>query len=373
MAGIYIHIPFCKQKCSYCDFHFSTSFSSYRDRMIDALCEEIIIRKDYLSGTNLQSVYFGGGTPSLLTKEELQKIFATIHVHFNLAPDAEVTLEANPDDITENILLAWKEVGINRLSIGVQSFKQEDLDWMNRAHNVNEALNAVDLAKHAGITNITIDLIYGLPNLSNEEWLHHLEKALSMDIDHISAYCLTVEDRTALHTMVKKGQIKPAGEDQQSEQFKLLVDTLTSNGYEQYEISNFAKEKRYAVHNTSYWLGKKYLGIGPSAHSYNGIERRWNVSNNTVYLKSLGENENWYEMEILSAKDRWNELILTGLRTKFGVDLNVLKKIATPSIDFYAKIEDFQANGLMSNQEERLVLTLNGRLQADYISSELFL
>lgn len=373
MSGIYLHIPFCKQKCSYCDFHFSTTFSTYREKMIDSLCFEINLRKDYLGGKDLQSIYFGGGTPSLLTKEELKNIFSTIYKNFNLLPGAEITLEANPDDISSEQLKIWKDIGINRLSIGIQSFKQDDLDWMNRAHKVEDALTSVELAKKTGFDNITIDLIYGLPNLRNDEWKDHLEKAIALNVDHISAYCLTIEERTALHSMVKSGKIVPAGEDQQSDHFKILFETLTSNGFEQYEISNFARNKQYAVHNTSYWLGKKYLGIGPSAHSFNGTERRWNVSNNTAYIKSVGQNEIWFEREELSPKDRWNELILTGLRTKFGVDMNVLKQIANPSIDFYAKIEDFQANGLMSNQEERLVLTLNGRLQADYISSELFL
>jgi oxygen-independent coproporphyrinogen-3 oxidase len=341
--------------------------------MIDKMCEEIILRKDYLSDRTLKSIYFGGGTPSLLREEELAKIFSTIQAHFEINPAAEITLEANPDDVDLINLKSWKNAGINRLSIGIQSFKQTDLDWMNRAHRVEQALSAVDLAKRSGINNITIDLIYGLPELTNEEWKNHLEKAIELEIDHISAYFLTVEERTALHTMIKKGKIAPGGEDQQSEQFKILVDTLTLHGFEQYEISNFARNERYAVHNTSYWLGADYLGIGPSAHSFNGTERRWNISNNTVYIKSVGQNHDWFESEQLTPKDRWNELILTGLRTKFGVDLNTLMQIASPTKNFYAKIEDFQANGMMIINNERLTLTLTGRLQADYISSELFL
>lgn len=373
MSGIYIHIPFCKQKCTYCDFHFSTTFGSYRDQLIDSLCKEIVLRKDYLGTKNLQSVYFGGGTPSLLTQNELKQIFSVIHTHFNVMPNAEITLEANPDDLTEENLQNWKENGINRLSIGIQSFKQSDLDWMNRAHNTEEAIKAVDLAKKAGISNISIDLIYGLPNLSNDEWRDHLEKTINMQIGHISAYCLTIEDRTALHALVKKGAIIPAGEDQQSEQFKILVETLTANGFEHYEISNFAKDNQYAVHNTSYWLGKNYLGIGPSAHSFNGIERRWNVANNTVYVKSVGQNEDWYENEILTPKDIWNELILTGLRTKFGVALNDLKTMAPLTDDFLSKLNYYQSLGMLSIGEDHIFLTPEGRLQADHISAELFI
>lgn len=373
MSGIYIHIPFCKQKCSYCDFHFSTTFSSYRRKLIDTLCLEINLRKDYLGGKDLKSVYFGGGTPSLLTEEELKQIFLALNFNFNLLPQAEITLEANPDDINSKQLKSWKDIGINRLSIGIQSFKQEDLDWMNRAHEVVQSLTAVDLAQKAGFDNITIDLIYGLPNLSNGEWKDHLERAISFNVDHISAYCLTIEERTALHSMVKNGKVIPAGEDQQSEQFKILIETLTSNGFEQYEISNFARNEQYAVHNTSYWLGEKYLGIGPSAHSFNGIERRWNVANNTTYIKSVGQNETWFEKEELSPKDRWNELILTGLRTKFGVKLSDLSTISDLQPAFINKVNYFISEELMLSEDEKLLLTAKGRLQADHISSELFI
>lgn len=373
MSGIYVHIPFCKQKCSYCDFHFSTTFSGYRHKMIHAICDEITLRKDYLDGKSIETIYFGGGTPSLLNSEELEWIFSTIRENFDIESHAEITLEANPDDINIDQLLFWKKLGINRLSIGVQSFKEEDLLWMNRAHKVEDAMESIPLAKKYGFQNITIDLIYGLPNLSNEEWKDHLDKAIALDIEHISAYCLTVEQKTALHNMVKNGKITVAGEDQQSEQFKILVETLSSKGFEQYEISNFAKNGNYAVHNTSYWLGKKYLGIGPSAHSYNGIERRWNISNNSVYFKSVGKNQNWFESEILSKKDRWNELILTGLRTKFGVSVDQLRNISEPKNDFLNKVHSFISRGLMEKTEDKLVLTTKGRLQADHISSELFL
>ncbi|MES2798716.1 MAG: radical SAM family heme chaperone HemW [Bacteroidota bacterium] len=370
--GIYIHIPFCKQKCSYCDFHFSTSFEAYRWQMVEALCTEIELRKNYINPC-IPSIYFGGGTPSLLNKEELSLIFSTLSSHFLWDESAEITLEANPDDITDEKLAIWKSVGINRLSIGLQSFKEEDLLMMNRAHNANEALTAVEKAKSAGIDKISIDLMYGLPNLSLDEWKNHILQAIALDVDHISAYCLTLEKGTLLQQQVTKGSIIAAGEDAQSDQFVLLLETLASNEYEQYEISNFARNNAYAVHNTSYWLGKPYLGIGPSAHSFNGTERRWNIANNASYMKSMGLNDSWFEAEILSDKDRWNELILTGLRTKFGVQLDELSAIKKPSPEFLQRLAEFEQANLIININETITLTTAGKLQADYIASELFL
>lgn len=340
--------------------------------MVSAICSEIELRKNYIE-SKINSIYFGGGTPSLLTKDELEQIFETLTKNFTWDRDTEITLEANPDDITDENLQIWKETGINRLSIGIQSFKESDLVMMNRAHNVNEALTAVQKARQAGIHRISIDLIYGLPDLSLEDWKNHISKAISLDVDHISAYCLTVEKGTLLHSQVSKGIVKPAGEDQQSEQFLLLVDLLAQNGFEQYEISNFARKGNYAVHNTSYWLGKPYLGIGPSAHSFNGSERRWNVSNNTVFMKSIGKTELWYETEVLTPKERWNELLLTGLRTKFGVNTSQLFTIAEPTGEFHQSIQEFTNKGLVIVEDQTIKLTKEGNLQADYIASELFI
>lgn len=373
MSGLYIHIPFCKQKCSYCDFHFSTRFESYRKEMIAALCNEMKLRRNELKEQELNSVYFGGGTPSLLTANEIQQIMSTVRELFSLSELAEVTLEANPDDISVSTLKSWKDAGFNRLSIGLQSFKDEDLKWMNRAHTKMEAEAAVGRAKNAGFDRLSVDLIYGLPNLSNEEWKEHLKKVIAMEVDHISAYCLTVEKKTALSKWVSEGRIVPASEDQQSEQFLLLVDILAQNGYEQYEISNFAKEGRYAIHNTAYWQGKSYLGIGPSAHSFDGAKRRWNVSNNTVYLKNLGVNDSWFEEELLTSRERWNELILTGLRTKFGVNLSDLTAIEPLNFTFQKKLNEFVESDLVLVNEEIVTLTPEGRLQADHIASELFI
>lgn len=373
MSGIYIHIPFCKQKCSYCDFHFSTTFESYRAQMIETMHKEIVLRRDYLNESLLESVYFGGGTPSLLTLEELETLFGTINSQFVLSDKAEITLEANPDDITPENLKIWKKVGINRLSIGLQSFKEKDLVWMNRAHSVTEALDCVQLARDSGFTNISVDLIYGLPELTIEEWESHVDTVLKMEIQHVSAYCLTIEEKTALHKMVATQKIFPIGEDEQSDQFLLLTKKLKQAGFKHYEISNFGLSNYEAVHNSNYWKGKQYLGIGPSAHSFNGISRRWNISNNPLYIKNFNSENTWYEEEILTEKDRWNELLLTGLRTSYGVDLEQLESIQELPLSFTEKIKEFYDHNWLTLENRRIVLTDTGRLMADHISSELFL
>lgn len=373
MAGIYIHIPFCKQKCTYCDFHFSTTFQSYRKEMIDALKTEIANRKEYVNNEVINSIYFGGGTPSLLTRDELKELFQVIHKHYSCSDNVEITLEANPDDITQNSLQAWKETGINRLSIGIQSFKQEDLEWMNRAHTVHEGLNCVQLAKEFGFQNLTVDLIYGLPNLSNEEWKSHLKTVINLGVTHISAYCLTVEEKTALNSLVEKGKIVPATEDQQSEQFKILVDELQKANFEQYEISNFCQPDCQAVHNTNYWKGVTYLGIGPSAHSFNGVSRSWNISNNRSYIKKIKECETHFETEMLSTSDQFNELLMTGLRTSFGVSLVQLEKIHALPKTFHDHIHQLEMDGFLIQENSTITLTQKGRLQADRIASDLFI
>lgn len=373
MAGIYIHIPFCKQKCTYCDFHFSTTYEDYREKMMTSVSAELIGRKNYLEGKTIKTIYFGGGTPSLLVESELQLILNTIKSNYKLADELEISLEANPDDINEENLKTWTSIGVNRLSIGLQSFKSEDLQWMNRAHTVEESLNCVHLAQAAGITNLTVDLIYGLPNLSLDEWKNHIQKVIDFGVPHVSAYCLTVEEKTALNSLVKKGKITPSTEDQQSEQFQLLVSMMEDQGFTQYEISNFSKPNFESQHNSNYWKGEWYLGVGPSAHSFNGVSRSWNVANNHKYMKAIQNGSYDCETEILSPANQFNEYVLTGLRTNYGVNLDKINEIIPVSENFNISCESFINKGWMIKKSNTLMLTKEGRLKADYIASELFI
>ncbi len=373
MAGIYIHVPFCKKKCSYCDFHFSTTFATYRERMLETMQSELLLRKSELGEKAMESIYFGGGTPSVLSPSEIASFLTLINENFEVSAGAELTLEANPDDITEANCTAWRTLGINRLSIGLQSFRENDLTWMNRSHSALEAEQCVSIAQAAGFSNISVDLIYGLPDLSLEEWDAHIQRVLDMGIQHLSAYCLTVEKKTALHKLVGSGQLTPGGDDAQSEQFLHLIDRLTNHGFHHYEISNFGLPGLEAVHNSNYWKGVNYLGIGPSAHSYNGIERRWNIANNAKYMSDFGQNETWFEREILTSKERWNELLMTGLRTSWGVNLQDLFQIATSTEVFEANLKRFEEKKWLVKTDTHLTLTREGRLMADYIASELFL
>lgn len=373
MAGIYIHIPFCKQKCTYCDFHFSTTFEEYRQKMIESIANELVERKDYLENKRIKTIYFGGGTPSLLDQKELQLILDAVNKNFNVEEEIEISLEANPDDITDEKLEDWTAVGINRLSIGLQSFKTEDLEWMNRAHTVDEALTCVRKAQEAGISNLTVDLIYGLPNLSLAEWKSHIQQVIDFGVPHISAYCLTVEANTALSSLVKKGKIVVADDDQQSDQFKLLLSMLEENGFDQYEISNFSKDGFESKHNSNYWKGEWYLGVGPSAHSFNGVSRAWNIANNRKYLAAIDKGENHLETEILSSENQFNEYLLTGLRTIYGIDLQKLENISPLNDSFKTNCDIFLEEKWMTNTSNILVLTKEGRLKADYIASELFI
>ena len=341
--------------------------------MIDSLCLEIKSRKSYLKEKTLKSIYFGGGTPSLLSLREIQKILNAVCQHFTIESSAEITLEANPDDITATSVQGWRELGINRLSIGIQSFKAEDLKWMNRAHNVDEALKCVEIATKSGISSVSVDLIYGLPNLSNEEWVNHIERVLAMKVQHISAYCLTVEPKTALHNHVQVGKITIADEDTQQEQFLLLTNTLEMNGFHHYEISNFSLPGFEAVHNSNYWKGIHYLGIGPSAHSFDGFSRRWNVSNNMTYLNNITKESGWFEEEQLSAKDQWNEYVLTGLRTSTGINYEHLATLHEISENFFLSVDQLEKEGFLSVHGQQIVLTTSGKLQADRIAAELFL
>jgi oxygen-independent coproporphyrinogen-3 oxidase len=340
--------------------------------MIATICQEIELRKDELKEQKIETIYFGGGTPSLLEAEQLKAILQSVYLHFPVDSNVEVTLEANPDDMTQENLLLWRGEGINRLSIGLQSFRPDDLRWMNRAHTADEAQKCVGLAQKAGFNQISIDLMYGLPNLDTQTWTDHLDYALSLNIQHISAYCLTVEAQTKLASEIKKGNIVTSTEDEQAEQFKILVATLAANGFEQYEISNFCANESYAKHNTNYWKGIDYLGVGPSAHSFNQTHRRFNVANNRQYMKLLKKGEVYFEKEELSPSNQFNELIMTGLRTKWGVSLERLTRFDLKMEAFSVRLEEFKAKGWILLENDQLLLTSDGRLMADYISAELF-
>ncbi len=373
MAGIYLHIPFCKQACLYCNFHFSTSMRSRND-FVFALLKEITLRKEYLDGESIETIYLGGGTPSLLAAGELEIIFEKLFQEFNIEKNAELTLEANPDDITLQSLSDWKKNGINRLSIGVQSFFQEDLSWMNRAHNAGQALNAIRLAQDKGFSNLSIDLIYGSPSLDDGRWEKNIAKAVSLRIPHLSCYALTVEQKTALHSLIMEKKMAPVDPDRQAGQFFLLMDSMEKAGYEHYEISNFALPGNRSRHNSAYWLGKKYLGLGPSAHSFNGISRQWNIANNTLYIQSLGKNALPFEVEYLNPVQRLNEYIMTSIRTIEGIDLSHVSenfgKQAAESIlsDSRSYCRDLK----LEQKNSRLVLTKEGKLFADGIAAALF-
>lgn len=369
MAGIYLHIPFCKQACHYCDFHFSTSLR-YRSEVLDAMLQELELQKDYLQGAPLESIYFGGGTPSLLGQEELNRLFDKIYELHTVKPDAEITLEANPDDLTAEKLAQLQQTPINRLSIGIQSFSEADLKYMNRAHNAAEASRCIELAQAAGFNNLTIDLIYGSPTMSHAQWAENIQQVLDYNIPHISCYCLTVEPKTALAHFVATGQSKPVDEAQAAQQFQYLMAQLSNAGYAHYEISNFAKPGKYAVHNSNYWLGKHYLGIGPSAHSYNGQSRQWNIANNSQYRKALAANELAFEIEFLNSEQRYNELVMTRLRTIWGVHLSDLD---TNFQEYFAQqMAPFVEAEQVIHQAGHYVLSPAGRLLADRIAMEAF-
>ncbi len=340
--------------------------------MVNVICSEIDLRAQELQNSPIETIYFGGGTPSLLEETHLEKILERLTKHFDLSHLIEFTLEANPDDITAEKARLWRSVGLNRLSIGVQSFDEVDLRWMNRAHNAQESIDSIRLAQDAGITNLTIDLMYGLPDLSLERWRKHIQQALDLGVPHISAYCLTVEERTALYKKVQKEELIPADQDLQSEQFDLLIDMLTANGLIHYEISNFGKPDFLAVHNTNYWKGKSYLGIGPSAHSYNGHQRLWNISNNHIYMNKLEQGQLPLEVEELTSKNKFNELLLTGLRTMWGVNLITLDALFPISSLFKEKIHSLCEKGWMKLNDNTIILTQEGRHFADTISQDLF-
>ncbi len=344
-----------------------------KDDMVDALCKEIEMRADYLSEKLVASIYFGGGTPSILNKIDLEKIFQTLYKHYSWNQDAEITLEANPDDLSKEKISILKDLGVNRLSIGIQSFFDSDLQWMNRAHHASEAVSAILYAQNAGISNLTIDLIYGSPYTTHAMWKENIHKAVDMGIQHISAYCLTVEEKTALHYMIKKGRFQALNPDYANEQFAYMIETLTSQGYQHYEISNFAKSEHIAVHNTNYWKGEKYIGIGPSAHSYDGQARSWNIANNKKYIDAISSDVLPMETESLSPETRYNEYIMTGLRTMWGVNVECIRDVHTPYYNYFMDaIRKPLSESLIMVKDNNYVLTTAGKYFADRIAMDLF-
>lgn len=375
MAGIYIHIPFCRQACNYCNFHFSTSLH-YKNDFVEALLKEIELqaKTNYLNNQTVETIYFGGGTPSILQIDELQKLMDHLHQYFKVDPSAEITLEANPDDVTDEKLKGWKQLGINRLSIGIQSLFEEDLQWMNRAHTATEAKQVISKARAAGFDTFTVDLIYGTPGLTDEKWLYNLDWVLQQNINHLSCYALTVEEKTPLDKQIRQHQKHDIDPEQQSRQFLLLMDYIQKAGFEHYEISNFAKPGYRSKHNSSYWKGIHYLGLGPSAHSFNGNSRQWNVANNQLYIQSLKQGTLSLEKEELTATQQLNEYIMTGLRLMEGCNLNYIsqqfgpEKAAQLSSNTAAPI----SKGLMIADNNHLILTKEGKLFADSIAADLF-
>ncbi len=373
MAGLYIHIPFCKQACNYCNFHFSTSLA-YKNDFLGALLKEISLQKDYLGEEKVGTVYFGGGTPSLLESGEMDLILNSLQDAFDLESKAEITLEANPDDIDPDKLMAWKKSGINRLSMGVQSFYDEDLLWMNRAHNASQALDSIKLAMDTGFSNISIDLIYGGPTTTDDHWKKNADLAIGLGVPHLSCYALTVEPNTPLKKMIVQKRKTDVNPEDQARQFLLLMNWMNASGYEQYEISNFAKPGFRSKHNSSYWQGRKYLGLGPSAHSYNGKSRQWNVSNNNLYIQSMNRNELLFESEDLTPVQVVNETIMTALRTAEGIQLEFISsRFGEPvAASILSNAMAYLKTDKLILENGVLRLTNEGKLLADGIAAHLF-
>ncbi len=377
MAGIYIHIPFCKQACHYCNFHFSTSLQ-FKDELIAALIKEIHLSPTKASKPTekefCETIYFGGGTPSIVSINDITMILAALASKFDITKDAEITLEANPDDISAEKLQLWKKAGINRLSVGIQSFLDPELLWMNRAHSASDSLRCIDEIKDAGFSDFSIDLIYGSPLLSNQDWSTAIDTVISKKIPHISCYALTVEPKTALDKMIAQNKKAPVDAEKQAEQFIIGMNKMEQAGYEHYEISNFSKPGMRSKHNSSYWQGKKYYGFGPAAHSYDGATRKWNIANNALYIQSLKKNSIPFEEELLTPTQSFNEFIMISLRTMEGIDLektsalfgnSYLNQLLLSSQKYIESKKLIQINA-------SLILTKEGKLFADGIAADLF-
>lgn len=377
MYSLYIHIPFCRQACHYCDFHFSTTLK-HKAEMVAALCKELVMRQAEATGTQLQTLYLGGGTPSILSNEELAQLFTTIRQHYKLSPTAEITLEANPDDFFRDTtpqqrLLALQQLGINRLSLGVQSFFAEDLQLMNRVHTTEQIEALLPLALHY-FDNITIDLIYGIPTMSNERWQANISKALAFGVPHISAYALTVEEKTALHKFITTGKIPPIDDTLAYQHFVILVDRMEAEGLVQYEFSNFSKEGYFSQNNTAYWFGKPYMGVGPSAHSFNGSERSWNIAHNIKYIKQIQQGVLPCEKEVLTPENKYNELIITRIRTMVGIDIDEVTLVFGKEYSNYMlqQAQKYLDEGLLLIQGNHLKVSKKGKFLSDGIAADLF-
>ena len=374
MFGIYLHIPFCEKACNYCDFHFSTSFK-VKNQLIDCINQELENRKHELLG-DVKTIYFGGGTPSILAKNEIVSVLNQIKKSYSIVDDVEITFECNPEDLSEKKLNELKESGVNRLSIGIQSFDNSVLKWMNRAHTADKAIACVDLAQNRGFKNISIDLIYGVPLFLNRNWKRDIEKAIQLNVQHISSYNLTKEKHTSLHNDVSKGKYLMPNQEVCSDQYQQLIENLAKSGFNQYEVSNFSLKGFESKHNSSYWSSIAYLGIGPSAHSYDGENiRRWNVSNNKKYIEGLVDNVDYFEIETLAKFEMANEIILLGLRSDLGVSLKKIKSLLNDNQyqDFNKQVDLFKKKNLIKQTKNKLLVDSKSRILADYIARELFI
>ncbi|MDF1674573.1 MAG: radical SAM family heme chaperone HemW [Vicingaceae bacterium] len=377
MAGIYIHIPFCKKKCSYCDFHFSTNFK-YKSELLAALQKEISLKKSFFKTETISTIYFGGGTPSVLTEKELNLLLEAVYSNYKVNEKVELTIECNPDDITFKKINEYKKSGVNRLSIGIQSFFDDDLQFFNRAHNANEAEQSILKTQDAGIDNITIDLIYNSPLLTLKKWEQNLDKFISLNVPHLSAYTLTVEPKTVLHHLVKNKQTTLPTDEQAIEQFKLLIDKTKQAGLIHYEVSNFGKEGYFSQHNSNYWKGENYLGIGPSAHSFmnnnTSQKRSWNIANNTKYIDAINQNTPYFEEELIDETTAFNEYILTRLRTIWGLELGFIKDTFNPELlnHFEKELEAYKNSELIAISKNKVTLTTKGIFMVDKITADLF-
>ena len=369
MAGIYLHIPFCRKACNYCNFHFSTNLS-LKKAYLEALKKEIRLRANYLQGEKVQTVYFGGGTPSMLSSDEIEAIFDVLNRHFSFGESLEITLEANPDDLTLPYLKTLRQTPVNRLSIGIQSFNEADLQFFNRAHTAAESLIVLENALAQGFSDLSVDLIYGSPTTSDEIWLDNLARIAAYPVSHLSCYALTVEPKTALDSLIKRKKAPDVLDETAERHWQLLQNWLSTAEFEQYEISNFARQNRYAKHNTAYWQSVSYLGIGASAHSYNGHSRQWNISHNAQYISSLEQNILPFEIENLTPTEVFNEYVMTSLRTKWGCDT---EKFPENTAYLLAQAAPFVTQQLVTLENNTIFLTKTGKLHADGIAADLFL
>lgn len=372
MAGIYIHIPFCKQACHYCDFHFSTNQNG-KNEMLQSIISELQAESNYLKESKVNTIYIGGGTPSLLSPQEVDSILNTIYKKYN-TDIQELTFEVNPDDVSKDYIQALKKIGVNRLSLGIQSFDEEVLKYLNRAHNEKQAIQSLEMIQNIGYESLNADLIFGIPGRNKEVLKNDVQTLMDFEVDHISSYSLSIEENTVFGNWSKKGKFIAKSDEAYEEEFFMLKDLLAKGGFEQYETSNYCRNEKYAKHNTSYWKGQAYLGIGPSAHSYNGDERKWNVSNNALYIKGINEGVLKREMEVLSSKDKYHEFIMTGLRTKWGVDIKEIEKSFPEYFNQFISIaQSLIEREYLTKDEDIFRINSKHILIGDSISSEFFI